>query len=149
MKVLHLGPNLPTIYHYMRVHGYKANHSWNEGVEEVIFTKTIHNPQFPVKQSLKGLVVVHKIQINIHLACVQKHWLENRGLPITCWDYIHLLEQLNEESIKFYNETKSWFREGWLRQAIKQLDSKGATATKTTKTTTKVKKAAEDFQKNL
>ena len=121
MKILSSGPNMHTLYHYMRCKGYTANFDCNSGKSEIIFTKTLHNPEFPKIPALKGLVVVHKIQIDVHLGCVQKHWLENRGLPITCWDYLHLLEELQEQSIKFYNSTKEWMKYGWIEDLKKQL----------------------------
>ena len=116
MKILNIGPNACTLYHYMSCKGYTPNFSVNSGKREVIFTKTIHNPEFPVNPSLKGLVIVHKVQVDIYLGCVQKHWLENRGLPITCWAYLHLLEELQEQSIKTFNEMRHWCKGGWISQ---------------------------------
>lgn len=120
MKVLSCGPNVHTIYHYMKCKGYTANFDCNSGKREIIFTKTLHNPEFPTNPVLKGLVVVHKIQIDMHMGCIKKHWIENRGLPITCWDYLHLLEELQEQSVKFYKAAKDWMKGGWFKDWEKQ-----------------------------
>lgn len=137
MRIISKGPNLTMLYHYMRCKGYTANFDCNSGKRMVTFTKTLHNPEFPKLPCLKGLVVVHKIEIDVTMGAVHKHWLENRGLPITCWDYLHLLEELQEQSIKFYNATKEWMKKGWLYQAIAELEKDSN------------KKVAEDLQKNL
>lgn len=126
MIILSRGPNINTLYHYMRCKGYQPNYSVNSGKRDIIFTKEIHSAQFPKLPCLKGLTVVHKIKMDVQMGCVQKHWIENRGLPITCWDYIHTLEELQEQAIKAYNMIKQWCRKDWLYEAIKDLEKRGS-----------------------
>lgn len=121
MKLLSKGPNMVMIYHYMKCKGYLANFDSNSGKRMVIFTKTLHHPDFPKLPCLKGLVVVHKIEIDVTMGAVHKHWLENRGLGINGWDYLRFLEELQEQSIKVYNATKEWMRKGWIMEAYKEL----------------------------
>lgn len=126
MKLVSKGPNLATIYKYMKCKGYDANFNSNSGKRFVIFVKTIHNPQFPKSPSLKGLVVLHKIELDVTVGSVNRHWLENRGLSINCREYLQLLEELQEESIKVYNAIKEWMKRDWLYQAIAELENKNS-----------------------
>ena len=122
MQILNRGPNMTTIYRYMKSKGYDADYDCNSGKRMVIFTKTIHNPEFPKLPCLKGLVVVHKIRMDVQCGALTTHWLENRGLPITGRDYMKLLEELVEQSIKSYIEIKNWMKRDWLYQAIAELE---------------------------
>lgn len=121
MRLISRGPNPHTLAHYMRCKGYTPNYPVTSGKELIEFTKEIHNAEFPAIPSLKGLVVVHKILIDVYCGKIRKHWIENRYVEISQWQHFNLLKDLFEKSIKSYNEINTWLKEGWLIQAYEEI----------------------------
>lgn len=113
MQILSSGPSPIVVYHYMSCKGYTPNFKMSSGKNIITFTKTLHNAEFPVIPELKGLVIVHKIEVDIWCGKVVRHWLESRYVPINSWKYFELLKDLFEKSVKFFGETRDWMKKGW------------------------------------
>ena len=121
MQIRNTSPNVELIYHYMKSKGYQPNYRQSsEGLQKryVVFTTTLHNPDVPDAPSLKGLVVIHKIQIDMICGAVQKHWLENRDLGINSWQYVRKIEELYEKANNSFKDIKRWIKRGWIDQVL-------------------------------
>jgi hypothetical protein len=105
----------------MKCKGYTPDYKATSGKKDIIFTKEIYNPKKGVDKALEGLVVVHKIKIDVHMGAVQKHWMENRYLGIADWKYLDLLNKLFKDSIDTYNKIKCWMKKGWILDAYEEL----------------------------